>query len=137
MTKGAVWKYDTRGGTWKDVSPVQPTSRIPLGYGSVALDAANPATLMVATMDRWSIGDDIFRSTDGGATWTGMSSKSVRDDSPSPWITFGGARSSFGWWIGGLAIDPFNPGRSSVKSVPNSLTLPSDPSAPTHPRPIE
>ena len=22
MNKGAVWKYDTRGGTWKDVSPV-------------------------------------------------------------------------------------------------------------------
>ena len=111
MNKGAVWKYDTRGGVWTDVSPVQPTARIPLGYGSIALDAGNPGTLMVATMDRWSIGDDIFRSTDGGATWTGTSAKSVRDDSPSPWITFGKSKSSFGWWIGGLAIDPFNAGR--------------------------
>ena len=110
MTKGAVWKYDTRAAVWTDVSPVQPTSRIPLGYGSIALDLANPGTLVVATMDRWSIGDDIFRSTDGGATWAGMSGKSQRDDSPSPWITFGGTRSSFGWWIGGLAIDPFNSG---------------------------
>lgn len=109
MNRGAVWKYDTRAGAWTEITPVQPTSRIPLGYGSIALDAQNPGTLMVATMDRWTIGDDIYRSTDGGAHWTGLSAKSQRDDSPSPWITFGGSRSSFGWWIGNITIDPFNP----------------------------
>ena len=109
MNKGAVWKYDTRTAVWTEVTPIQPSSRVPLGYGAIALDASNPGTLMVATMDRWSIGDDIFRSTDGGAHWTGISSKSVRDDSPSPWITFGNAQSRFGWWIGNVSIDPFNP----------------------------
>jgi hypothetical protein len=33
-----------------------------------------------------------------------------QDWSLSPWITFGAGTPSFGWWMGALAVDPFNSG---------------------------
>ena len=64
---------------------------------------------MVSTMDRWSKGDTIFRSTDAAKTWTEIGSKSSRDWSLSPYLTFGGSSARFGWWVGALAVDPFDP----------------------------
>lgn len=107
MTTGAVWKYDLWHGAWTNVTPVAP-GKTTFGYGAVALDAAHPATVMVTTMDRWSTGDDIYRSTDGGATWKSVLSKSSADDSLSPWLKFHSPE--LGWWMGSLAIDPFDSG---------------------------
>ncbi len=106
MSGGAVWKLDTRAGTWKDITP----SHGSFGYAGLALDLAHPGTLMVSTMDRWSVGDTLFRSRDGGATWSDIAPKGVNDWSLTPYLTFGGASAKFGWWIGALAIDPFEPG---------------------------
>jgi hypothetical protein len=105
MTNGAVWKYSIWQDTWTNVTPVAP-GKTTFGYGAVALDAAHPATVMVTTMDRWSTGDDVYRSTDGGATWRSVISRSVADDSLSPWLKFHSPE--LGWWMGALAIDPFN-----------------------------
>ena len=38
------------------------------GFGGIAADAAHPGTLVVTTIDYWSPGE-IYRTTDGGATW--------------------------------------------------------------------
>jgi len=65
---------------------------------------------MVSTMDRWNPGDDLFRTTDGGAHWTSLRSNARMDASLTPWVKWGEAAPKFGWWIGALAIDPFEPG---------------------------
>jgi hypothetical protein len=63
---------------------------------------------MVATNDRWSPVDTIFRSTDAGTAWADVGADANLDISASPFLAWG-ATPKFGWWIASIAIDPFNP----------------------------
>lgn len=108
ITNGAVWKYTTGTGAWQLISPVVPGygGWDNFGYGGLAVDPQHPGTLLVATYDRWGYGDNIFRSTNGGATWKGLVSQATLDSSSAPWLP---KRSgAMGHWIGSVAIDPFN-----------------------------
>jgi photosystem II stability/assembly factor-like uncharacterized protein len=105
MSGGAVWQLNTATGIWKDISP----SKGSFGYAGLAVDPRHPGTIMVSTMDRWSPGDTVYRTTDGGAHWEDIAPASERDWSLTPYMTFGGKQAGFGWWIGALALDPFHP----------------------------
>ncbi len=68
---GGVWKSTDGGTTFKPVFDEQPVQSI----GAIALDPSNPKNVWVGTGESWtrnsvSIGDGIYRSTDGGETWT-------------------------------------------------------------------
>lgn len=104
ITTGAVWKMRTSDGIWTNISPGLTNSG---GYGGLSLDAQHPGTLVVSTIDYWSVGDDVFRSTDGGATWKSLKARSVRDTSSAPY-----AAASTPHWIGDIEIDPFNSDRA-------------------------
>jgi xyloglucan-specific exo-beta-1,4-glucanase len=108
MSSGAVWKWSTKSGQWRNISPLPPKSG---GFAGLSLDRSHPGTLVVSTMDRWGPGDDIFRSTNGGETWVGLKDRAVLDASLSPFLKWGGEKPKFGWWMGAVAIDPFQPGR--------------------------
>jgi hypothetical protein len=110
MTNGSVWKYRLKDGTWTNITPEVPgaNGNPSFGYGGLAVDPEHPGTVMVATNDRWSPIDDIFRSTDGGAHWASVSATAQLDISASPFLAWG-ATPKFGWWIASVAIDPFNP----------------------------
>jgi len=108
VTDGAVFKLDTRSGAWTDISPDKSPHRPPGGYMGISLDRQRPGTLVVSTMNRWKPGDEVWRSTDGGATWVGLADTSVRDVSATPFLKWGGETTSFGWWMAALAIDPFD-----------------------------
>ncbi len=110
ISDGAVWKFDTLTGTWADITPVVPKANgVPsFGYAGLALDSHSPGTLMVSTMDRWNGGDDIYRTVDDGKSWISFRKSAVMDDHLSPWLNWGKPNATFGWWIGALAIDPFN-----------------------------
>ncbi|MFF9866335.1 RICIN domain-containing protein [Streptomyces sp. NPDC013953] len=100
-TAGSVWKYTPAGGAWKNVSP----SRGSHGFSGLAVDPRKPSTVMVTTLDRWWPEDEVYRTTDGGATWKALSAKSVRDASAAPYVGTG-----VGHWMTALAIDPFDSG---------------------------
>jgi photosystem II stability/assembly factor-like uncharacterized protein len=70
MTDGAIWKFDTATGQWTDITPQRPDPEHgqAFGYDAVAVDARNPKWIQASTFYRPD-GDDIFRSTNGGATW--------------------------------------------------------------------
>src|SRR4029077_17947404 len=67
---GGVWKSDDGGTRYRPVFDEQPVQSI----GAVALDPKNSKNVWVGTGESWtrnsvSIGDGIYKSTDGGETW--------------------------------------------------------------------
>lgn len=126
-SKGDVWKYNTKTAAWTQISPVPSSSEDNyFGYGGISLDAKNPGTLIVTTLNSWWPDANIFRSTDGGTTWSrfwkwnGYPDRILnytQDISVSPWLTFGKQPQppepspKLGWMMGNISIDPFNPDR--------------------------
>jgi photosystem II stability/assembly factor-like uncharacterized protein len=73
---GGVWKSVDDGTTYKPVFDKQPVQSI----GAITIDPSNPKIIWVGTGEPWtrnstSIGDGIYKSTDGGENWTNMGLK--------------------------------------------------------------
>jgi hypothetical protein len=68
---GGVWKTTDGGATWKAIADLMPN----IAISALALDAKNSDTIYAGTGEGFSNydavrGGGIFKSTDGGATWT-------------------------------------------------------------------
>ena len=68
---GGVWKSIDSGITFKPVFDRQPVQSI----GAITLDPSNPRNIWVGTGETWtrnsvSLGNGVYRSIDGGETWT-------------------------------------------------------------------
>jgi photosystem II stability/assembly factor-like uncharacterized protein len=73
---GGVWKSVNGGTTFKPVFDKQTAQSI----GAIAIDPKSPKTIWVGTGESWtrnsvSVGDGIYKSTDGGENWTNMGLK--------------------------------------------------------------
>jgi photosystem II stability/assembly factor-like uncharacterized protein len=73
---GGVWKSQNGGTTYKPVFDKQPVQSI----GAVTIDPKNPKVVWVGTGEAWtrnsvSLGDGVYKSTDGGENWTNMGLK--------------------------------------------------------------
>src|SRR5579863_7332374 len=90
---GGVWKTDDFGRTWTPIFDQEPTASI----GAIAVSVSNPNVVYVGSGEGLhrpdlSVGDGIYKSTDGGKTWTHLG---LRD----------------GQQIPALAVDPRDPNR--------------------------
>jgi xyloglucan-specific exo-beta-1,4-glucanase len=108
VTGGAVYRLNTRTGAWTDITPPRAGTTREGGYMGISVDRQAANTLVVATMNRWDGGDTIWRSTDAGRTWRDLRAHSRHDVSDTPFLLWGEPEADFGWWMAGLAIDPFN-----------------------------
>ena len=109
MTNGAVWKLNRKTGAWTDITPDRPVAGSrEFGYAAVAVDAHHPQTVIASSFGRPG-GEDIFRSTDGGASWkpifTGpAASAGIFDYSRAPYV-----KPTPIHWLFDIEIDPANP----------------------------
>ncbi|MEV6962383.1 1,4-beta-glucanase [Streptomyces sp. NPDC051207] len=109
QSDGSVHKLSTTDGRWTEVTPVKPDGASDtFGYGGVAVDARRPGTVVVSTNNRWAAVDTVYRSTDGGRSWTSLKETAVLDVSETPYLKWGGEQAKFGWWIQALAVDPYD-----------------------------
>ncbi|KAK7463773.1 hypothetical protein VKT23_005712 [Stygiomarasmius scandens] len=120
-TSGAVFKYNIAQGTWTDITPVS-GSDLTFGFGGVAVDLQKPGTIMVAALNSWWPDGQIFRSLDGGSTWTRLWEFGnypeifkyyTYDDTLAPWLGPGYVDTvlgdlQIGWMMEALVIDPFD-----------------------------
>ena len=93
VNNGGVWKTNDYGRTWKPIFDDQPTGSV----GDIVVSPSNPNVIYVGSGEGLqrpdlSVGDGIYKSTDGGKTWINTGLKEAQQ-------------------IGGLAIDPKNENR--------------------------
>ena len=96
VCNGGVWKTNDYGRTWKPIFDDQPTGSI----GAIAVAPSDPDRIYVASGEGLhrpdlSIGDGIYKSSDGGKTWVHLG---LRD----------------GQQIPAMVVDPRNPDRLFV-----------------------
>ncbi len=99
VNNGGVWKTNDFGRTWKPIFDDQPTGSI----GDIVVSPSNPNTIYVGSGEGLqrpdlSVGDGIYKSTDGGKTWINTGLKNAQQ-------------------IGGLTIDPKNENRVFVAAL--------------------
>jgi photosystem II stability/assembly factor-like uncharacterized protein len=104
MTDGAVWKYAPTHHLWTDITPLKsPDEGQTFGYGAISVDTINPANIVATTFAHWRPHDEIFRSTNGGTTWTRLLANARWDCSSAPYT-----QKRTPHWLGTIQIDPFD-----------------------------
>ncbi len=98
---GGVWKSDNDGTTWQPIFDHEPVASI----GAIAEAPSNPDIIYVGTGEytprsQSSQGAGMFKSTDGGQTWTRIGLEQTRQ-------------------IGRIVIDPHDPNRVFVAALGN------------------
>ena len=104
-TSGIYRSYDG-GDTW-----VELTNGLPSGNGvgriGISVCRSNPA-VVYAIYDMWlDYEARVYKSTDGGDSWTRTSDSALSN-----------IHSSFGWYFGQIQVDPGNPDRAFAMGVP-------------------
>lgn len=104
QTRYLVAKLAAGSSTWSTITP-------PTGQGGFAGISADPRVaghVVVTTLHRWWPGDEVYRSTNGGLTWSAVlrSNGTTRSFGSSPWSSVIGCH-----WMTDIDIDPFNSDR--------------------------
>lgn len=111
-TEGAVCRYSLKDGTFEDITPDCGDYRYG-GFSGISVDGSDPDVIVCGTLGFWdSKGENIYRSTDGGKSWTpfftAKDSNYVMDVSEAGWLQWGRESAQTGWWMADVEIDPFN-----------------------------
>jgi len=116
-SKGALYRYNTKTSVFTNIAP----DTTP--FSGITVDASNPDVIMLSTINVYQqqiwvggtpYGDKIYRSTNGGTTWTNLCQGNhlKADVADHPWISTAPQLH----WVADIRIDPFNPERVMLTS---------------------
>ena len=103
QTRSQVWKLSADATTWTQIQPPAGQG----GFSGISADPRVPGHIVTTTIHRWWPRDEVYRSTNGGATWTAALTTAARSNGNSPW-----AASVTPHWMTDIDIDPFNSDRA-------------------------
>jgi photosystem II stability/assembly factor-like uncharacterized protein len=126
LNKGALFKYNIQAKTWADITPNKTTKP---ALSGITFQLDNPNILVTSTTNTWwaqnwatsatVYGDEIYRSTDGGATWANLfgKKKTKLEKGEFEWANPKAVADPLSLhWATCIVLDPFNPERAFVNS---------------------
>ncbi|KAH6913941.1 hypothetical protein BKA70DRAFT_649198 [Coprinopsis sp. MPI-PUGE-AT-0042] len=114
---GALYKYSIANKTWTNITPVSGAD-LTHGFGGVAVDLQRPGTIMVAALNSWWPDGLIFRSTNGGQTWTRIWEWVAYPE----WNKYYSYSNSLAPWLGPNYVEK-NPGTLQVGWMMEALVI--------------
>jgi hypothetical protein len=110
---GQIWKYNLQSGAWTNITPSYPAS-----FGGISVDPNNSNRIVASSINRYDAqgtgawGDRIFRSTNGGSSWTDVINRGYSMDANGvSWINGQSIH-----WAGSIEFDPFDTKKAWVVS---------------------
>ena len=127
LDKGSLLKYQISTQTWTDVTPNKTSGRAMSG---ISFSQTNPDILIASTTNTWwaqnwstsgtAWGDEIYKSTNGGNTWTALfsSRKIALNRGEFIWADakIAGQGPLSLHWATCIVLDPFNADRAFINS---------------------
>lgn len=92
-----IYRSHDGGDTWTELTSGLPTGAY-VGRIGIDISLSNPDILYAIYADDIGYFDGVYRSVNGGDTWTRTNDGSLSN-----------MYSSFGWWFGRISIDPVDP----------------------------
>lgn len=114
VTDGAVYKLNLASGKWQDITPLEPSAGDKFGYGGLSVDPRRPGHLITSSIDRWTMKDEVFRSTDGGKSWKKIGQAGNWHAEGALYLLHGKEKLGVTHWTGDVDIDPFDSARATV-----------------------
>ena len=101
-----IWRSQDGGDTWQELTAGLPSGSN-VGRIGIALCAQQPNILYATYSSAGAEFTGVYKSTNGGDTWTATSTGSLS-----------GMYSNFAWYFGQIRVDPVNPNNVFVLGVP-------------------
>jgi hypothetical protein len=114
VSDGAVYKFAPTTGKWTDITPLKPRAEDRFGYGGLSVDPRRTGHVLTCSIDRWTMKDEVWHSTDGGKSWKTVGQSGNWHAEGALYLQHGQEKAGITHWTGDVDLDPFQPTRATI-----------------------